>query len=102
MNESGRAVQRYLSYYKVTPASLLVVTDDVALDFGVMRCRPSGGTGGHNGLKSIQASLGTQEFARLRMGVGDREHGDSRTMSSRTFPKRSRNSSETTSRKGCK
>ncbi len=76
MNESGRAVQRYLSYYKVTPASLLVVTDDVALDFGATRLRPNGGTGGHNGLKSIQAILGTQEFARLRMGIGDREHGD--------------------------
>ncbi len=76
MNESGRAVQRYLAYYKMAPAGLLVIADDVALDFGVLRLRPGGGTGGHNGLKSIQAHLSTSEFGRLRMGIGDRLHGE--------------------------
>ena len=76
MNESGRAVQRYLAYYKMTTASLLVIADDVALDFGVLRLRPGGGTGGHNGLKSIQTHLSTPDFGRLRMGIGDRLHGE--------------------------
>ncbi len=76
MNESGRAVQRYLAYYKLAPVTLLVVYDDVDLDFGTLRLRPGGSAGGHNGLKSIQAHLGTSGYKRLRMGIGDREHGE--------------------------
>lgn len=76
MNLSGQAVQHYLAYYKINPASLLVVHDDVDLDYGTLRLRPGGGPGGHNGLKSIQAHLGISGYKRLRMGIGDREHGD--------------------------
>lgn len=76
MNESGQAVRRFLDYYKMPVASLLVVHDDIDLDYGTLKVRPGGGTGGHNGLKSIQAHLGVAGFKRLRMGIGDREHGD--------------------------
>jgi len=70
MNLSGHAVKAYLDFYKLTPEQLIVVTDDVALPFGEMRKRDFGGTGGHNGLKSIQASLQTQNYVRLRLGIG--------------------------------
>lgn len=70
MNESGRAVKRYLDYYGFKNNELLVVSDDVALPFGEMRLRKDGSSGGHNGLKSIESHLGTREYARLRMGVG--------------------------------
>lgn len=70
MNESGRAVRAYLDYYKLTPAHLIVVADDVALPFGEIRLRSIGSPGGHNGLLSVQTHLGTREYARLRLGVG--------------------------------
>lgn len=70
MNESGWAVRRYLDYYKITAGQLLVVCDDTALTFGQLRLRSQGSSGGHNGLKSILMHLGTDEFIRLRMGVG--------------------------------
>lgn len=74
MNESGRAIRRYLDFFRMTPSQLVVVADDVDLPFGVIRLRKSGSAGGHNGLKSIQACLGTQNYARLRMGVGEKLH----------------------------
>lgn len=71
MNLSGKSVRLALNYWKLPPESLLVVTDDVALEVGRVRLRAKGSTGGHNGLKSIQAALnGSQEYARLRIGVG--------------------------------
>lgn len=71
MNLSGRSVRLALNYWKLPPEALLVVTDDVALEVGRVRLRGKGSTGGHNGLKSIQAALnGSQEYARLRIGVG--------------------------------
>jgi PTH1 family peptidyl-tRNA hydrolase len=70
MNDSGRAVKAYLDYYKLTLSDIVVVSDDIALEFEDMRLRPSGSAGGHNGLKSIQFHLGTSEYARLRMGIG--------------------------------
>jgi PTH1 family peptidyl-tRNA hydrolase len=71
MNESGRAVKRYMDFYKFSPDQLLVVSDDVAIPFQEMRLRFLGSPGGHNGLKSIEARLGTKAYARLRMGVGE-------------------------------
>jgi peptidyl-tRNA hydrolase, PTH1 family len=71
MNDSGRAVKAYLDYYKLTPADIVVVNDDIALGFGELRLRPSGSSGGHNGLKSVQFYLQTAEYARLRMGIGE-------------------------------
>lgn len=70
MNDSGRAVRGALDYWKVTPERLLVIHDDIDLDFGRLRLQVGGGTGGHNGLRSIESHLGTREFSRLKVGVG--------------------------------
>lgn len=70
MNLSGTAVREVVSWYKVSPENLVVVLDDIDLPYGTTRMRPSGGSGGHNGLKSIIADLGTDDFARLRLGIG--------------------------------
>jgi PTH1 family peptidyl-tRNA hydrolase len=70
MNASGQAVRDYMDYIKLPVNELLVVVDDIALPYGTMRLRSKGSAGGHNGLKSIAASLGTQEYARLRLGIG--------------------------------
>ncbi len=70
MNESGRAVVPLARFYKVPPARLLVVYDDLDLPPGTLRLRPSGGSGGHRGMRSIIAQLGSQEFPRLRIGIG--------------------------------
>ncbi len=69
MNESGKAIAAWLDWLKLTPADLLVVVDDVALPLGQIRLRPNGSPGGHNGLKSIEGALGTDDYARLRCGV---------------------------------
>ncbi|MBA2367487.1 MAG: aminoacyl-tRNA hydrolase [Candidatus Protochlamydia sp.] len=70
MNLSGIAIKRYLDFYKWPNSYLTVVTDDVALPFGKLRFRAMGSSGGHNGLKSVEAYLGTSHYSRLRMGVG--------------------------------
>lgn len=75
MNLSGQAVAGLAGFYKIDPADVLVVTDDVALPLGRLRARPEGSAGGHNGLKSIIQHLGTQAFPRVRVGVG---RGDDR------------------------
>jgi len=72
MNNSGECIREVLSYYKETPDSLLVIYDDICLDVGRLRLRPKGSAGGHNGIKSIIANIGTEEFARIRVGVGDK------------------------------
>lgn len=69
MNDSGKAVAAWLEWLKLTPADVLIVVDDVALPLGQIRLRPEGSAGGHNGLKSIEAHLGTDKYARLRCGV---------------------------------
>ncbi len=71
MNESGRAVRQFLNFFKIPPTHFLVVADDVAIPFGEMRLKRMGSSGGHNGLKSIETHLGTRDYPRLRMGVGD-------------------------------
>lgn len=76
MNLSGRAVKKVIDYYKIPfkkPDAMLVVLDDIYLDFGVMRLRESGGTGGHNGLKSVEEYLLTNEYPRLRLGIGPKD-----------------------------
>ena len=69
MNLSGKAAAHWLSTLKVPVEQLLVVTDDLALPFGKLRLKGQGSAGGHNGLKDIQATLGTDKYARLRFGV---------------------------------
>ena len=70
MNESGQAVRRYMDYHKIPIDDLVVVTDDADIPFGELRLRGQGSSGGHNGLKSIQAHVGTLEYARFRLGIG--------------------------------
>lgn len=70
MNESGLAVAKALAYYKTTPARLLVVHDELDLDFGQLRLKLGGGDNGHNGLKSIRSAIGSGDFYRARFGIG--------------------------------
>lgn len=70
MNESGGPVKQLMMTGNAKPEELLVVVDDFMIPFGTLRLRPGGSSGGHNGLKSIIEVLGTDQFPRLRMGVG--------------------------------
>lgn len=70
MNASGDAISAAASYYKIPPGNVIVLCDDIALPLGKIRVRGDGSAGGHNGLKSIIAQLGTQDFPRIRIGVG--------------------------------
>ncbi|MGH1438433.1 MAG: aminoacyl-tRNA hydrolase [Lewinella sp.] len=70
MNLSGKAVNYWLQAEKIPLENMLIVTDDIALPFGSLRLKGKGSEGGHNGLKNINAVLGTQNYARLRFGVG--------------------------------
>jgi peptidyl-tRNA hydrolase, PTH1 family len=70
MNETGAAVSRLLSYYKLQPAQMIVVHDELDIDPGQLRVKFGGGDNGHNGLRSIRQSLGTGDFFRVRIGVG--------------------------------
>ncbi len=70
MNRSGQVVATAAGFYKLAVSDLLVVTDDMALEPGRIRIRQQGSSGGHNGLADITARLGTSEFARLRIGIG--------------------------------
>lgn len=70
MNLSGQAVRALMERYAIPPAAVLVVSDDLDLPFGRLRLRQGGSPGGHNGLRSIIAELGTPEFLRLRLGIG--------------------------------
>ncbi len=70
MNASGEAVVAVSTFYQVSTARLLVVVDDADLPLGQLRLRPSGSSGGHHGLESIEQHLGTREYARLRIGIG--------------------------------
>jgi PTH1 family peptidyl-tRNA hydrolase len=70
MNRSGQAIRAAIDWYKLPPESVLVVYDDMDLPIGRLRLRLSGSAGGHNGMKSAIAHLGTQDFPRLRIGIG--------------------------------
>jgi peptidyl-tRNA hydrolase, PTH1 family len=70
MNLSGKAVRYWMDQEKIPVERMLVITDDLALPFGAIRIKPRGGAGGHNGLISIIELLGTEEFPRLRFGIG--------------------------------
>lgn len=71
MNLSGKAVRYWMTELKIQPANLLVVLDDLALPYGTIRIRQKGSDGGHNGLKDIDATLGSNVYPRLRFGIGN-------------------------------
>lgn len=70
MNESGRQVGALAKFYSVPPADIVVIHDELDLDFGRIRLKFGGGEGGHNGVRSVAAALGTKDFQRVRIGVG--------------------------------
>ena len=73
MNLSGEAIRAYVDYYKLDPAQdLIVIYDDISLDPGNIRIREKGSAGGHNGMKSILQHLGSDQFARIRVGIGEK------------------------------
>lgn len=70
MNESGRQVGPLAKFYSVTPADVIVIHDELDIDFGQIRLKQGGGEGGHNGLRSLVNALGTKDFHRVRIGIG--------------------------------
>jgi PTH1 family peptidyl-tRNA hydrolase len=70
MNESGRQVGPLAKFYSVPPADMIVIHDDLDLEFGRVRLKIGGGEGGHNGLRSVVSALGTKDFQRVRIGIG--------------------------------
>ena len=70
MNDSGRSVQAALAFFKLPPSELVVVHDELDLEFGDIRLKQGGGEAGHNGLRSITQALGTSDYGRLRIGIG--------------------------------
>ena len=76
MNLSGRSVVQLSAYFHIPPQRIVVLFDDISLEPGRLRIRPNGSAGGHNGLKSIIAELGSQDFPRVKIGVGAKPHPD--------------------------
>jgi PTH1 family peptidyl-tRNA hydrolase len=75
MNLSGESVRALSDYYKIAQDELIIIYDDISLPVGQIRVRPKGSAGGHNGIKNIIAHLGTQEFTRIKIGVGAKPEG---------------------------
>ena len=75
MNLSGECVREVVDFYKLNPDEMIIICDDINLDVGRLRIRKKGSAGGHNGLKNIIAHLGTEEFPRIRVGVGEKTEG---------------------------
>ena len=71
MNLSGKAVRYWMNELKIQPENLLVISDDLNIPFGTLRLRKNGSAGGHNGLTNITELIGTQEYARIRVGIGN-------------------------------
>lgn len=76
MNNSGQAVHQAMQFYKIPPEKLIVISDDISLDVGRLRIRSKGSAGGHNGLKDIIEIIGSDNFARVKIGVGKKPHPD--------------------------
>ena len=74
MNLSGRSVLQMSTYFKIPPQRIIVLFDDISLEPGRLRIRADGSAGGHNGIKSIIAELGSQDFPRVKIGVGAKPH----------------------------
>ena len=76
MNLSGKSVLQLSAYFNIPPARIIVLFEDISLEPGRLRIRPDGSAGGHNGIKSIIAELGSQAFPRVKIGVGGKAHPD--------------------------
>ena len=76
MNLSGKSVLQLSAYFNIPPARIIVLFDDISLEPGRLRIRPNGSAGGHNGIKSIIQEVGSQEFPRVKIGVGAKPHPD--------------------------
>ncbi len=76
MNLSGESVRDAAAFYKIPPARIIVLSDDISLDVGTLRVRPKGSAGGQNGLKNIIYHLGSEDFPRVKIGVGKKPHPD--------------------------
>ena len=76
MNKSGEAISDAMDFYEIDPENIIVIYDDISLDVGAMRIRRKGSAGGHNGMKSIIALCGTQDFPRVKIGIGAKPHPD--------------------------
>lgn len=72
MNLSGESVREFAGFYKIPPENILVIFDDISLDIGQLRIRKKGSAGGHNGVKSIIAHLDSQDFPRVKVGIGEK------------------------------
>lgn len=75
MNLSGDCIKAVADYYKIDPQHIIIIYDDISLPAGKLRVRAKGSAGGHNGMKSIIAGLGTEEFPRIRIGIGEKPSG---------------------------
>lgn len=81
MNLSGNSIYKVMNYYKIAIEDILVIVDDLNLEFGMIRLRESGSSGGHNGLKSIEGVLKTNNYKRLRVGIGKTEDATKHVLS---------------------
>jgi PTH1 family peptidyl-tRNA hydrolase len=75
MNLSGESIREITDFYKIEPENIIIIYDDISLDVGQLRIRKKGSAGGHNGVKNIIAHLGTQEFPRIKVGIGNKPEG---------------------------
>lgn len=87
MNLSGESIRDMVEYYKINPENLIIIYDDIDLDVGALRIRTKGSSGSHNGMKSIIYQLNSQEFPRIRIGIGKPEYGDLADYVLGKFPK---------------
>ena len=87
MNLSGEAVRAVIDYYKIDVEDILIIYDDISLDLGKIRFRANGSDGGHNGIKSVIQHLGTQNFDRLKIGIGPQPNVPSEAYVLQNFPK---------------
>ena len=74
MNLSGTAIREFKNFYKIDPANIVVIYDDLDIEPGIIKIRKKGGPGTHNGMKSVVSELQTEEFPRIRVGIGNPEH----------------------------
>ena len=78
MNLSGEVVKKYVDYFKIDIDNILIINDDLDMNFGKIRLRPDGSSGGHNGLKNISLHLGTEKFKRLKIGISNNKEIDTK------------------------